>query len=226
MKFIFIFSLLLFNSYFVFIKSEESSYSLLDFDFKSIDDNILKSFNDFEFAKDKEDIIKIQQKMKKIACLNIITKVIKESKSDIKNQLKAAKNQNKNNFNNFINNMTDTCVFKIKDKDVKQILNIDNFEKKNFPLNREDIKFKEHLTKLLEENDRIKKLEELELIRTKRNKIILNTVFIGVGVLVILFIWNLLRKKKNSNDSDEKKEKIDKKAGHKKKGKKIENKEN
>ena len=158
--------------------------------------------------------------MKKVACLNIITKIIKESKSDIKNQLKSAKNQNKNNFNIFINNMTDTCILKIKDKDVKQILNTDNFEKKNFPFYKEDIKFKEHLIQFLEENERMKKLEELESNRKKRNKIILNTVSIGVGVLVTLFIWNLLRKKKKKNDSDEKKEKIDKKSGHKKKVKK------
>ena len=220
MKFNFIFSLLILNSYFEFIKPEESSYSLLDFDFKSVDDNILKSFNNFEFEKDKQDILKIQKKMKKVACLNIITKIIKESKSDIKNQLKSAKNQNKNNFNIFINNMTDTCILKIKDKDVKQILNTDNFEKKNFPFYKEDIKFKEHLIQFLEENKRMKKLEELESNRKKRNKIILNTVSIGVGVLVTLFIWNLLRKKKKKNDSDEKKEKIDKKSGHKKKVKK------
>ena len=59
MKFNFIFSLLILNSYFEFIKPEESSYSLLDFDFKSVDDNILKSFNNFEFEKDKKDILKI-----------------------------------------------------------------------------------------------------------------------------------------------------------------------
>ena len=130
MKFNFIFSLLILNSYFEFIKPEESSYSLLDFDFKSVDDNILKSFNNFEFEKDKQDILKIQKKMKKVACLNIVIKAIKESKADIINQLKAAKEENKNNFNKFINNMTNTCIKIIKEKDIKEILNHENFAKK------------------------------------------------------------------------------------------------
>ena len=103
----YIYFLLILNSYFLFIISEESSFSLLDMNLNIIDDNLLKSFNDLKFSKDKQDIIIIQQKMKKVACLNIITKAIKESKSDIKNQIELAKSQNKNNFNKFIHNMAD-----------------------------------------------------------------------------------------------------------------------
>ena len=198
-------------------------HPILDFDLNSTDDNILKSFEGFEFIKDKQDTLNIKQKMKKVACLNIITTVIKESKSDIKHQLKAAKNQNKNNFNKFISNMTDTCIKIIKEKDVKQILNHENFEIKRFPFGKEEIKFKEHLAQFIEDNERIKKMEEMELARKKRNKMIFNSIIVGTAVFIILFIFTLFRKKKNVNIKDEKNEK---KTGHKKKGKNKENKEN
>ena len=160
------------STFFSFIKSGESSYPLLDMDLNNIDDNTLKSFQDFEFSKDKQDTINIKQKMKKIACMNIITTVIKESNSEIKHQLKSAKSQNKNNFNIFINNMTETCIKIIKEKDIKQILNIENFEKKNFPLGKKEIKFEEHLSQFLEENERYKKMEEMEIYRQKRKRML------------------------------------------------------
>ena len=213
------------STFFSFIKSGESSYPLLDIDLNNIDDNTLKSFQDFEFSKDKQDTINIKQKMKKIACMNIITTVIKESNSEIKHQLKSAKSQNKNNFNIFINNMTETCIKIIKEKDIKQILNIENFEKKNFPLGKKEIKFEEHLSQFLEENERYKKMEEMEIYRQKRNKMIINSILIGTIVFIIFLIWNFGRKKKG-NDNNDKKEKNEKKSGHKKKGKKVDNKEN
>ena len=213
------------STFFSFIKSGESSYPLLDMDLNNIDDNTLKSFQDFEFSKDKQDTINIKQKMKKIACMNIITTVIKESNSEIKHQLKSAKSQNKNNFNIFINNMTETCIKIIKEKDIKQILNIENFEKKNFPLGKKEIKFEEHLSQFLEENERYKKMEEMEIYRQKRNKMIINSILIGTIVFIIFLIWNFGRKKKG-NDNDDKKAKNEKKSGHKKKGKKVDNKEN
>ena len=203
---------------FSFIKSDDSSYPLLDMNLYTIDDDILKSFTDFEFSKDKQDILSIQQKMKKIACLSVITKVIKESKSDIKEQIKSAKSENKNNYNKFIHNMTDTCVQKIKEKEVKQILNIENFEKKNFPFGKKEIQFEKHLTQFIEDNERIKKMEELELLRKKRNKMIINSTIVAVCVLVVFIICNLFRKKKKNDDID----KNEKKSGHKKKGKKSE----
>ena len=213
------------STFFSFIKSGESSYPLLDIDLNNIDDNTLKSFQDFEFSKDKQDTINIKQKMKKIACMNIVTTVIKESNSEIKHQLKSAKSQNKNNFNIFINNMTETCIKIIKEKDIKQILNIENFEKKNFPLGKKEIKFEEHLSQFLEENERYKKMEEMEIYRQKRNKMIINSILIGTIVFIIFLIWNFGRKKKG-NDNNDKKEKNEKKSGHKKKGKKVDNKEN
>ena len=226
MKYNYIYSLIfILSTFFSFIKSGESFYPLLDIDLNNIDDNTLKSFQDFEFSKDKQDTINIKQKMKKIACMNIITTVIKESNSEIKHQLKSAKSQNKNNFNIFINNMTETCIKIIKEKDIKQILNIENFEKKNFPLGKKEIKFEEHLTQFLEENERYKKMEEMEIYRQKRNKMIINSILIGTIVFIIFLIWNFGRKKKG-NDNGDKKEKNEKKSGHKKKGKKVDNKEN
>ena len=217
MKLYLIFSLIsIFTSFFSFIKSEESEHPILDFDLNSIDDNVLKSFEGFEFEKDKKDTLNIKQKMKKVACLNIVTSVLKESKSDIKQQLKSAKAQNKNNFNQFISNMTNTCIQIIKDKDIKQILNHENFEMKRFPLGKEDIKFKEHMTQFLADNEKIKKMEEMELIRKKRNKMIFNSIIIGTGVLVILFILYLFRKKKKVSVNEGKNEK---KTGNKKKSK-------
>ena len=226
MKYNYIYTLIfIFSTFFSFIKSGESSYPLLDIDLNNIDDNTLKSFQDFEFSKDKQDTINIKQKMKKIACMNIVTTVIKESNSEIKHQLKSAKSQNKNNFNIFINNMTETCIKIIKEKDIKQILNIENFEKKNFPLGKKEIKFEEHLSQFLEENERYKKMEEMEIYRQKRNKMIINSILIGTIVFIIFLIWNFGRKKKG-NDNNDKKEKNEKKSGHKKKGKKVDNKEN
>ena len=226
MKYNYIYTLIfILSTFFSFIKSSESSYPLLDIDLNNIDDNTLKSFQDFEFSKDKQDTINIKQKMKKIACMNIVTTVIKESNSEIKHQLKSAKSQNKNNFNIFINNMTETCIKIIKEKDIKQILNIENFEKKNFPLGKKEIKFEEHLSQFLEENERYKKIEEMEIYRQKRNKMIINSILIGTIVFIIFLIWNFGRKKKG-NDNDDKKAKNEKKSGHKKKGKKVDNKEN
>ena len=226
MKYNYIYTLIfILSTFFSFIKSGESSYPLLDIDLNNIDDNTLKSFQDFEFSKDKQDTINIKQKMKKIACMNIVTTVIKESNSEIKHQLKSAKSQNKNNFNIFINNMTETCIKIIKEKDIKQILNIENFEKKNFPLGKKEIKFEEHLSQFLEENERYKKMEEMEIYRQKRNKMIINSILIGTIVFIIFLIWNFGRKKKG-NDNDDKKAKNEKKGGHKKKGKKVDNKEN
>jgi len=226
MKYNYIYTLIfIFSTFFSFIKSGESSYPLLDIDLNNIDDNTLKSFQDFEFSKDKQDTINIKQKMKKIACMNIVTTVIKESNSEIKHQLKSAKSQNKNNFNIFIHNMTETCIKIIKEKDIKQILNIENFEKKNFPLGKKEIKFEEHLSQFLEENERYKKMEEIEIYRQKRNKMIINSILIGTIVFIIFLIWNFGRKKKG-NDNGDKKEKNEKKSSHKKKGKKVDNKEN
>ena len=220
MKFYITYSLILFlTEYLTSIKSEDSSYSILDMELNSIDDKLLNSFKDFEFVKDKHDTLNIRQKMKKVACLNIVIKAIKESKADIINQLKAAKEKNKNNFNKFINNMTNTCIKIIKEKDIKEILNHENFAKKKFPLNKKDIKFEEHLEQFFTENERVKKVEEMELIRQKRNKIISNTIFIGSGVLLIFCIFSLLRKKRNTNKIEENNTK---KTGNKKKKKKNE----
>ena len=201
MKFNFVYSLfIILTIYLTSIKSSESTYSILDMELNSINDNILNSFNDFEFVKDKHDTLNIKQKMKKVACLNIIVNIIKESKTDVKNQIKSAKLQNKNNFNKFINNMTNTFIEKIKEKDIEKILNHENFEKKNFPLSKKDIKFEEHLEQFLEENEKIKKIEEMELVKKKRNQMILNSILIGSGILIIFLFFSLLRRKKNTKN--------------------------
>ena len=218
MKFNFVYSLfIILTIYLTSIKSSESTYSILGMELNSINDNILNSFNEFEFAKDKHDTLNIKQKMKKVACLNIIVNIIKESKTDVKNQLKSAKLQNKNNFNKFINNMTNTCIEKIKEKDIEKILNHENFEKKNFPLSKKDIKFEEHLEQFLEENEKIKKIEEMELVKKKRNQMILNSILIGSAILIIFLIFSLLRRKKNTKNKVD--ENNTQKTGNKKKKK-------
>ena len=218
MKFNFVYSLfIILTLYLTSIKSSESTYSILDMELNSINDNILNSFDDFEFVKDKHDTLNIKQKMKKVACLNIIVNIIKESKTDVKNQIKSAKLQNKNNFNKFINNMTNTCIEKIKEKDIEKILNHENFEKKNFPLSKKDIKFEEHLEQFLEENEKIKKIEEMELVKKKRNQMILNSILIGSGILIIFLIFSLLRRKKNTKNKVD--ENNTQKTGNKKKKK-------
>ena len=211
--------LLISSSFFIYIKSDDSSNPLLDMNFTTIDDSILKSFKDFEFSKDKQDIISIQKKMKKVACLSVITKVIKESKSDIKNQIKSAKSQNKNNFNIFVHNMTDSCVQIIKEKEVKQILNIENFKSKNFPLGKKEIEFDKHLTQFIEDNEKIKKMEEIEFNRKKRIKMIINTTSYAFCVLICFYVGYIIRKNKKEKNNFDKKEKNEKKSG-KKKGKK------
>ena len=65
----------------------------------------------------------------------------------------------------------------------------------------------------------------MEIYRQKRNKMIINSIFIGTIVFIIFLIWNFARKKKG-NDNGDKKEKNEKKSSHKKKGKKVDNKEN
>jgi hypothetical protein len=126
--------------------------------------------------------------MKKVACLNIITKVIKESKSDIKNQIKSAKAQNKNNFNKFIHDMTNTCINIIKEKEVKQILNIENFENKNFHFGKKEIQFDEHLARFFEDNEIFKKIEEIIELKKQRKKMIINTTCIAIIVLIALVV--------------------------------------
>ena len=158
--------------------------------------------------------------MKKLACLNIISAIIKEAETDIKLKLKKIKDEYKNNFNKFINNINNTCIEIIKEKDIEKIMNHENFDKKNFPLNKKDIKFEEHLSKFLEENEKIKKIEEMELIKKKRNHVILNSIFIFFGILIIFFIFSLLRKK--GNTKNKKDENNEKKIGNKKKKKKNE----
>ena len=217
--FITLYLLVFFNT-----KSKETSYPLFDIDVDNINDDFLSKFKGFDFAKDKQDIITIKQKMKKISCLNIIIATIKEAESDLKIKLKKAKDEYKNNFNIFINNMTNICMDIIKEQDIKKILNHENFENKNFILYEESIKFEENLDKFLIENEKIKKLEQIENDRKIRNKRILNSLIIGAIMIIIFIIIRKLKKKKEGNREDKDKEdKNQKKSGHnKKKNKKVE----
>ena len=79
--------------------------------------------------------------------------------------------QKANEYLNMISKLErSVSFFPEKEKDIKQILNIENFEKKNFPLGKKEIKFEEHLSQFLEENERYKKMEEMEIYRQKRKK--------------------------------------------------------
>ena len=218
---IYVFSILS-SIFLISIKSTEYSYSLFDIDLDNINDDVLSKFKDFDFAKEKQDIILIKEKMKKVACLNIISAIIKEAETDIKLKLKKAKDEYKNNFNKFINNMTDICINIIKEQDIKKILNHENFQDKNFPLDEESLKFEENLDKFLQENERIKTLEKIENEKKIRNKRILYSIVIGVIGILIFIIGRKIKKKKGEKN-DNKDDKNQKKTGHnKKKSKKIE----
>ena len=215
--YIYIFYILLIS-----IKSKQTSYSLFDIDLDNINDNILSKFKDLELSKDKQDIITIKQKMKKVACLTIVSTALKELEPDIKQKLKKAKEDYKNNFNTFINNMTNTCINVIKEQDIKKILNHENIENKNYPLEEEWVNFEENFELFLKENERMKKLEAIENERKIRNKRILNSIIIGIIVIIIFIIGRIIKKRKEVKNED-KDDKTQKKTSHnKKKNKKNE----
>ena len=201
---------------------EESFSSILDFDFNNISGDTLKKYKDFDFAKDKQNILSIQEKMKKVSCLKIINNVIKEANNDLKNKLKQAKEENKENFKKFIKNLTETCTGKINKEEINKILDYQNIIDKKNKVDNDLIKFNENFDKLLKENEKSKKLKEIENEKMKRNYRIKMIVYI-MGIIIICFViisFGKKLKKKKVEEKDGKKEKKEKKDKSKKKMKK------
>ena len=190
----------------------ETFSSIYDFDL-NISEDILKKYKDFDFIKDKQNILSVQEKMKKVSCLNLINNIIKEANDDLKNKLKEAKEENKENFRKFIKNITETCINKINKEEINKILDYQNIIDKTNKVNYDLLNFNENFDKLKKENKKIKNLIELEKQKIIKNYRIKMAIYAGVIIIIcfviIFFIKNL--KKKKIEEKEEKKGKSKKK---------------
>ena len=183
------------------VETEESILSLFDINFiKNID--IKDKDKNFNFEKEKKEVISINDKMKRVSCLNLINELMKKDTS-IKDKFKNLKNENKDNFKSFINNITQSCIHQIKNEEIDNILNYDNKNIKDeyFKI----LKLDENIQKLLEQNEIIRKLKEIEMEKSIKNKRIKMVIYtIGV-ILFSVILWILLKKnkkEKNENNKD------------------------
>ena len=190
----------------------ETFSTIYDFDL-NISEDILKKYKDFDFIKDKQNILSVQEKMKKVSCLNLINNIIKEANDDLKNKLKEAKEENKENFRKFIKNITETCINKINKEEINKILDYQNIIDKTNKVNYDLLNFNENFDKLKKENKKIKNLIELEKQKIIKNYRIKMAIYAGVIIIIcfviIFFIKNL--KKKKIEEKEEKKGKSKKK---------------
>ena len=190
----------------------ETFSSIYDFDL-NISEDILIKYKDFDFIKDKQNILSVQEKMKKVSCLNLINNIIKEANDDLKNKLKEAKEENKENFRKFIKNITETCINKINKEEINKILDYQNIIDKTNKVNYDLLNFNENFDKLKKENKKIKNLIELEKQKIIKNYRIKMAIYAGVIIIIcfviIFFIKNL--KKKKIEEKEEKKGKSKKK---------------
>ena len=190
----------------------ETFSSIYDFDL-NISEDILKKYKDFDFIKDKQNILSVQEKMKKVSCLNLINNIIKEANDDLKNKLKEAKEENKENFRKFIKNITETCINKINKEEINKILDYQNIIDKTNKVNYDLLNFNENFDKLKKENKKIKNLIELEKQKIIKNYRIKMAIYAGLIIIIcfviIFFIKNL--KKKKIEEKEEKKGKSKKK---------------
>ena len=190
----------------------ETFSSIYDFDL-NISEDILKKYKDFDFIKDKQNILSVQEKMKKVSCLNLINNIIKEANDDLKNKLKEAKEENKENFRKFIKNITETCINKINKEEINKILDYQNIIDKTNKVNYDLLNFNENFDKLKKENKKIKNLIELEKQKIIKNYRIKMAIYAGVIIIIcfviIFFLKNL--KKKKIEEKEEKKGKSKKK---------------
>ena len=85
-------------------RTEKTFNSILDIDFNDLNDDTLKQYKDFDFVNEKQNIIFIQEKLKKVSCLNLINKVLKEN-AEFKKKCKEAKTENKEKYKMFMNIM-------------------------------------------------------------------------------------------------------------------------
>ena len=190
--------------------TQKSFNSIFDIDFNDISNDTLKKYKDFDFYNDKKSIISIQDKLKKISCMNLINKFIKEN-TEIKKKLKEAKAENKNKYKIFIKNMTDNCINKINNDEINDILNYQNIISNKINYNEELLKFNEYFDKLYKENEYDKKIKQIENEKNERYyKIKMFIYFIGIVIFfIIIFLIRKPKKKiiedKNNNIKSKKK---------------------
>ena len=183
------------------IKTEESLSSLFDINFiKNID--IKDKNKNFNFDKEKKEVISINEKLKRVSCLNLINELIKKDTS-IKDKFKNLKNENKDSFKSFINNITQSCIHEIKNDEIDNILNYDNkkIKEEYFKI----LKLDENIQKLLEQNEIIKKFKEIEIeknIKNKRIKIIIYSIVVILFSVIFWILLNKNKKKKVENNKD------------------------
>ena len=192
------------------IITQKSFNSIFDIDFNDISNDTLKKYKDFDFYNDKKSIISIQDKLKKISCMNLINKFIKEN-TEIKKKLKEAKTENKQKYKIFIKNMTDNCINKINNDEINDILNYQNIISNKINYNEELLKFNEYFDKLYNENEYDKKIKQIEIEKNERYyKIKMFIYFIGIVIFfIIIFLIRKPKKKiiedKNNNIKSKKK---------------------
>ncbi len=180
------------------VETEESIPSLFDINFiKNI--NIKDKYKNFNFEKEKQEVISINEKMKKVSCLNLINELMKKDAS-LKDKFKNLKNENKDNYKSFIHNITQSCILQIKNEEVDMILNYHN---KNI---RDEffkiLKLDENIEKLLKQNEIIKKMKEIEIKNNTRNKRIKMVIYTICAILASTILWIILNKnKKEKNES-------------------------
>ena len=190
----------------------ETFSSIYDFDL-NISEDILKKYKDFDFIKDKQNILSVQEKMKKVSCLNLINNIIKEANDDLKNKLKEAKEENKENFRKFIKNITETCINKINKEEINKILDYQIIIDKTNKVNYDLLNFNENFDKLKKENKKIKNLIELEKQKIIKNYRIKMAIYAGVIIIicfVIIFFLKNLKKKKIEEKKGKSKKKMKK----------------
>ena len=180
------------------VETEESILSLFDINFIKNFDFKDKNKN-FNFEKEKKEVISINDKMKRVSCLNLINELMKKDIS-IKEKFKNLKNENKDNFKSFINNITQSCIHQIKNDEIDNILNYDNKNIKDeyFKI----LKLDENIQKLLEQNEIIRKLKEIEIIKNKRIKVIIYTIGVILFSVILWILLNKNKKEKNENNKD------------------------
>ena len=188
-------------------KAEETLSSLFDFNFNDINDDTLKKNKDFEFIEEKESILVIKEKIKKVACLSLINKITKDSNDELKNKLKEAKETNKTNFKKFIGNMTENCVKKIKEEDINKILDYENINNIQYNAGMDILQFDEYFSRLSKQNEQYKTVKEIEIQKDKSSslfKIIIIIICIFIAFLLLVILLKKYRKKYDEDIDDKK----------------------
>ena len=176
-------------------KTKKSLKSIFDFDFNDLNDDTLKKYKDFDFYYDKQNINSIKEKEKKVSCLNLLNKVIKDN-NELKKKFKDRKMENKEKYKYFINNITDNCINKINKDEINEILNYENIISNKINFNDDLLKINEYYDQFYGENKAID-------INVQSFRIKIFLYFCGVIILfMILIILRLSSMKKKSEDKE------------------------